>query len=350
MTGSAMTGGATTGSATTGSARPCGPLTGLLGCEIPLIQAGMGGVAGPPLVAAVANAGAAGIVGLYKHKPEEIRALIAQTRQRTERVFGINLVPEVVDEAVLAEQVKAVLAEPSCRPFITFFGLAPSAVCDLARAAGRPLLVQVGSLEEARTAVARGAQALILQGHGAGGHHLGTASTQALLAAVRADDLGVPLVVAGGIGSGAEFVRYRRQGAAGALCGTLFICARESWAHPAFKQRVIAAEPRDTMISSLFEIGWPGRPHRVLHNRLTRAEAPLPRSFIGRTEYFGRPYPVPRYSAAVPTVFTQGKVEEMAMYCGTSCRDIEREAGAAEIVAAFAKATLTAEAAARAPA
>ncbi|MFD0390946.1 nitronate monooxygenase [Tistrella bauzanensis] len=83
-----------------------GRAAALVDARLPVFQAGMGGIAGPCLVAAVAEAGGAGIIGLYKHNPDEIAALIAEAADLTDRPFGINLVPEVVSEPTLLDQVR----------------------------------------------------------------------------------------------------------------------------------------------------------------------------------------------------------------------------------------------------
>ena len=72
---------------------PVDSLARLLGLSFPLIQAGMGGVAVPRLAAAVSEAGAGGVVALYKHSPDEIAALLADLRARTARPCGVNLIP-----------------------------------------------------------------------------------------------------------------------------------------------------------------------------------------------------------------------------------------------------------------
>ena len=114
-----------------------------------------------------------------------------------------------------------------------------------------------------------------------------------------------------------------------------FVVAHESRAHEYFKHAVAAAAESDTVITDVYEIGWPGRRHRVLATAATDDPA-LAATFIGRTEVEGRSYLVPRFSSAVPTVATTGRIEEMAMYCGLSCGSISQPVSAAEIVAAFA--------------
>jgi nitronate monooxygenase len=310
-------------------------LARLLGLSFPLLQAGMGGVAVPRLAAAVSEAGGGGVVALYKHSPDEIAALLADLRARTARPCGVNLIPELRTAEALHAQVAAVLGAAQHDLFFTFFGLPDAAVCRTIRRAGHPLLIQIGDAVEAREAFVRGADALIVQGSEAGGHHLGTTSLHRLLPEVRDLDLGLPLVASGGIATGGDLFRAQHAGASGALCGTLFVAARESAAHARFKQRVVGASAGDTCITRAFEIGWPGRPHRVLRGPLAGAGEALPRAFIARTTIAGKTYPIARFSAAVPTESTEGRIDEMAMYCGTSCASIHGVLPAAEIVHRF---------------
>lgn len=314
-----------------------GRAAGRVGAALPVFQAGMGGIAGPRLVAAVAEAGGAGIVGLYKHPPQEITALIAETAGLTGRAFGINLVPEVVSEAVLVDQVRAVLAAPAeTPPFVSFYGLPPRAAITPARDVGREVIVQIGSVFDAVEAVNRGATQLIIQGHEAGGHHLSRRPMADLVAALVERLPAVPVIAAGGISSGEAAAAAAAAGADAVLAGTAFICAAESAAHDVYRAKVMAACAADTVVSDRFEIGWPGRPHRVLRNAVTEAAVPPEPAFIGRTVLFGRPYPVPRGSAAVPTIHSSGRIEEMALYCGTGCDAVTRIEPAAAIVARLA--------------
>src|SRR5207244_1111332 len=97
-----------------------------LGVSTPLMLAGMGGIAGPELVAAVSNAGGVGILGLYRAPPDRIAGLVAETERLTDHVNGLNWVPEVLDETALMERVEVGLEV--CRPstFVSFFGAPPA--------------------------------------------------------------------------------------------------------------------------------------------------------------------------------------------------------------------------------
>ncbi|MEU0742263.1 nitronate monooxygenase [Streptomyces sp. NPDC006134] len=309
-------------------------LAALLGLELPLLQAGMGAVAGPALCAQVSRAGAGGTLALYKEPPARAARLVREVAAATGgRPFGVNVVPEVTGAARCLEQLRAALPELPRNGFVTVFGLPADDAARAVRAAGHPLVVQVGTPADAGTALARGAAVLVLQGVEAGGHLLGGRPGDSLLAAVRARHPHAVLAVAGGIATGRDLADAVARGADGALAGTLFVPAAESAAHPEFKRRVVEAVAEDTVVTSLFEIGWPRRPHRVLRNSLTAATERAPAAFIATTRVDGRPYPVPRYSAAAPGAATTGRVEEMAMYCGRSCTRVTAAHPAAATVA-----------------
>jgi len=305
-----------------------------LGVRVSLLQSGMGGVAGPDLACAVSEAGAAGCVGGYKLTGAGLSAMLERLRAGTGQPVGVNLIPEVVGPDDLARQVDQVLGETSERVYLSLFGLADDAVLDRITGAGRALVVQVGTVADGVRAAAHGA-IVVAQGIEAGGHLLGRSGRDDLVVAMRAALPDACLVAAGGIGSPAEALRAVAAGADGVLLGTAFVVARESRAHPRFKAAVCGSAGADTVITDVYEIGWPGRRHRVLATGVTR-DPDQPRTFIGRTAVEGKPYLVPRFSAAVPTIATSGRIEEMAMYCGLSCSAISEEQPAADIVAGFA--------------
>lgn len=309
-----------------------------LGIDFPLLQAGMGGVAGPELAAAVAQAGAGGVLALYRMRPDAISAALAQTRALTMRAFGVNLIPELMRPVALASQVEAVLADAANPAFFVFYGLPPDELAARVIEAGRALLVMVGDSADACRAAGQGASAVVLQGTEAGGHLLGRQRAIDLLVETRALVPDLPLLVAGGIGDGAQFRRFEHSGADGCLCGTLFVATQESRAHPRYQERIVAAGAADTMITGMFDVGWPDRPHRVLRNALTAMpHRALPTAFIASAAVGGaaRPHPIARYSAMVPTRETQGSIDEMVMYCGESAERIDTLMSAGERVRRF---------------
>lgn len=311
-------------------------LTQRLGIDFPLLQAGMGGIAGPALAAATANAGAGGVLGLYRAAPQLIAELVMQTRQLTARPFGVNLIPELMAPQALAAQVGAALQASDRGVFLTFFGLPDREACAMVKAADRALLIMVGSITDMASALALGADAVILQGTEAGGHLLGDLRLDDLVDEALRRGCPVPLVAAGGIASGRRLRELHRRGIAGCLCGTLFVATQESRAHPRFKQRLVEAGAQDTVVTEVFDIGWPGRRHRVLRNTLTTPEGgTLRKEFIAHVVVDGRRHPLTRYSAMVPTLQTEGRIDEMAMYCGESVAGVTRIASARECVQTF---------------
>lgn len=309
-------------------------LAGVLGLEVSLLQSGMGGVAGSELACAVSNAGAAGCAGGYKLVDGALSAMLDRLTTGTDRPVGVNLIPEVVGPDELDRQVAQVLDETPERVHLSFFGMPGEAVFERVAAAGRQPVVQVGTVEDGVHAAERGA-VVVAQGIEAGGHLLGTSQRDELVAVLRARLPDACIVAAGGIGSPADAGRAVAAGADGVLLGTAFVVAHESRAHARFKAAVTAADASDTVITDVYEIGWPGRRHRVLATAVT-ADPAQPRKFIGRTVVEGKPYLVPRFGSAVPTEATSGRIEEMAMYCGQSCGALSQEISAADVVAEFA--------------
>ncbi|MFK0288008.1 nitronate monooxygenase [Streptomyces sp. NPDC090499] len=301
-----------------------------LGVRYPLLQSGMGGVAGPELAAAVSNVGAAGCFGGYKLDGTALAAALDQLLTLTGAPVGINLIPEVVGDEKLRRQVEEILAGTPDRVYLSFFGLPAPDVLRRVRDAGRLSAVQVGAVEDARAA-AEYTQLVIVQGEEAGGHLLGQRGRDDLIEAVRKELRDIAVVAAGGIGGRADADRAFAAGADGICVGTAFVPVAESRAHPAFKDAVIAAGPGDTVITDVYRIGWPGRRHRALRTAATEQPG-RPARFIGRTEVGGKPHLVPRYSSAVPTVTTTGEIAEMAQYCGLSCASVTTRTTAATVV------------------
>ncbi|MGF1431305.1 NAD(P)H-dependent flavin oxidoreductase, partial [Kitasatospora sp. LaBMicrA B282] len=303
-----------------------------LGVPFPLVQAGMGGVAGPRLAAAVSAAGALGTVALYRSPAARCTRLVERTAALTDRPFAVGVVPEVAGTTLLAEQLTAVLAAADRPLVLSSFGPPPAGFAAAVRAAGHLLLVQVGSPAQARAAVRLGADVLALQGAEAGGRHLGELAVRRLLAAVLADRPGVPLLVAGGLEHGGQLRAAAAAGAHGALAGTLFAAAAESDAHPEYQRALVAAGPGATVVTDRFALGWPGRRHRVLAGPVTDAAAPPPAAIIGWLTEDGVRHPVPRGAATVPTVRVEGSIDQMARYAGTGSAAIRAVAPAAVLV------------------
>src|SRR5437660_3563875 len=218
--------------------------------DAPVVQAGMGGISGHELAAAVSGAGGLGtIAGVGV----DIAGEVAAARELTDRPIAVNLLlpflrPGDADAALHADAI------------VTFWG-------EPRRLAAGTWIHQCGSVQEANAAAAAGADAVIAQGVEAGGHVRGTTRVLELLERLRAA-VDVPVLAAGAIVD-ADGVRAALDaGAAAAVVGTRFLLSDESRAHPDYKQRCIDA--RETLLTELFGLAWPDAPHRVIPNAATR--------------------------------------------------------------------------------
>jgi nitronate monooxygenase len=147
----------------------------------------------------------------------------------------------------------------------------------------------------------------------------------------------VPVVAAGGIADGRGVAAALALGADGAWLGTRFLATEEANAARAYRDRVTDADEGDTFRGELFDGGWPGTPHRVLHNSTVEdweaAGRPAPGDRPGEGEAIGRypdGRPVERYGDDIPVTGMEGDLEAMALYAGQSAGGVEavRPAGA----------------------
>ncbi|OJH36343.1 NAD(P)H-dependent flavin oxidoreductase [Cystobacter ferrugineus] len=313
-------------------------LTQQYGLDVPIISAGMAFLAGPSLAAAVSNAGGLGTLGGAMLPPPALGAMVRATRELTARPFGVDLIGDFVEDAHIE-----VLAEERVAVVVFFWALPRRAHVERLRGAGTRVWIQVGSVAEAREAAALGADAIIAQGAEAGGHNRAEASTFALLPAVRAAVAPLPVIAAGGIVDGRGLLAALALGAEAVWCGTRFLASVEAQAHDEYKRRVLAAGVGDTVRTTLFGPEWPGQAMRVLRNRAVRewagreAEAlALPASEpIGHTLLGGQRVPLPRFSALLPTVHTEGDFEQMGLTVGEACGNVHELRPAAELVLAM---------------
>ncbi len=318
------------------------PLARKLRVDLPIFSAPMGGgTAGPALTAAVSAAGACGILGLGGVPPLAVPELIRATRAATARPFGAGLLLPFLDAAAF----EACLAERL--PFLVLFWGELAPWVGRAHRHGIRVFAQVGSVAEARAAARAGADAVIAQGFEAGGHVRGTTSLAALLPAVVAALKPLPVLAAGGIATGAGVAAALAAGAQGAVLGTRFLASPEACATDEYKRRIVAASAEDTVHTTLFGVGWPDAPHRVLRNRAVAeweaAGAPAAGARPGEGTTIGKVrlgpglVEVPRYSVMSPLASFEGDHELAALYAGESCSLIQDVRPAARIVRDLAR-------------
>ncbi len=306
------------------------PVCDVLGCEIPLVLAGMGGVARSELVCAVTEAGGFGFLGMVREPVALIREEVRKVRACTDRKFGVSLIPAATDPALLEAQINACIELRV--PVVGLFWDLSALIVQRLRAAGVAVVCQVGSVREASEAQDAGAELLVVQGREAGGHVRGLQPLLELLPEVLAS-VRVPVLAAGGLSDGADVAAVMALGAQGGVLGTALIATHESFAHAAHKQWIVEAGPDQTVLTEAFHINWPrGARVRVLRNSVTRGEHGDPfddrRVVIGEEE--GRP--IYLFSTDSPLRSMTGDFEAMALYAGQGVERIDAVTGARERV------------------
>ena len=235
-------------------------LTELVGVRTPIVQTGMGWVAGPRLVSAAANAGALGILASATMTPEQLRSAVREVKSRTDAPFGVNLRADASDAG---ERVRIILDE-GVR--VASFALAPRPEL-IARLKDADVVVipSVGARRHAEKVAAWGADAVLVQG-GEGGGHTGSVATTVLLPQV-VDAVDIPVIAAGGFRDGRGLVAALAYGAAGVAMGTRFLLTSDSTVPDAVKARYLAAGVQDVTVTTKVD----GLPHRMLRTDLVDA-------------------------------------------------------------------------------
>lgn len=311
----------------------------LFGIEVPIISAGMGGVALAELAAAVSQAGGLGTVGLAAFGREAIHNELSEARRRTAKPLAANLIVPFLRPGIVETVVQAPIQ------VLTFFWGDAREQLDsirLTQRRGIKVMWQCGTPDEARWAKEAGVDAVMAQGFEAGGHVRGETTSLALIPEVR-DAIGdLPMVAAGGFADGRGLAAALALGADGAVFGTRFLASNEAATHPAYRERIIEANARDTFHTTLFDIGWPEAPHRVLRTQTVEqwesAGRPSSGSRPGEGEVHAQSrradleIPLVNYTVMPPTDYIEGNIEGLPFYAGQSCSLVREVLPAAEIV------------------
>jgi nitronate monooxygenase len=345
-------------------------LCDLLGIDYPILQSGMGGVAGPDLAAEVSRAGGLGIVAALRLTADQVRQAISDIRKRTDRPFGVNLLippemrPPVPAERIADEAVQAVqaalnpirkdlgLAAGSARPAsppdlipeafqvildervpVFSVGLGnpgPEMVAECHRR-GIKVIAMVTTVEDARAVEAAGLDAVVVQGGEAGGHRstfekppspeIGAVGAIALIPEV-VDAVRIPVIAAGGIADGRGLVAALALGASGILMGTRFIATRESLAIETYKKSLLEKSADATTLTDAFS----GRYARLLRNEFSRRYAKSGAPVLPFLWQVSAAKDIYDRAAA------EGNPDYFPMYAGQSVGLIHNLPGAAEVV------------------
>lgn len=300
-------------------------LTRELGLSVPLVQAPMARVSDGRLAAAVSSAGALGMVAAGAATSPDWIAEHAAQAARSGAPFGVGLMAWAVESA--PEQVDAA-AESAARLVSVSFGPFEEPVRRL-RDAGKLVATQVGTVAEARRAVAAGVDVLVARGAEGGGHGRNDVGTLPLLQAVL-DAVDVPVLAAGGIGTARGLAAVLAAGAAGAWAGTAFLACRESGFPAASRERLRAADETGTAYGRVFDLAsraaWPAEyGGRALRNRFFD-------EWVGREDQLAADDAAQRrYAEAV----RERDFDTSVIYAGQGVGLLGEDTTAAEVVEAF---------------
>jgi NAD(P)H-dependent flavin oxidoreductase YrpB (nitropropane dioxygenase family) len=299
------------------------PICDLLGIEVPIVLAGMGGASTPKLAAAVSNAGGLGILGAAACQPDELRAWIAETRSLTDKPFGVD--------TLLPASVRRAKAEPGKGPspldhvaklqafarefmekeglVLPHTGAAPNAPArersgrravfskdffeaqmevvieervpvyaaglgdpgpwiERLRKNGTVVMAVVGAVRHARKVAESRVDIIVAQGHDAGGHN-SPVGTMALIPQVVDAVAPIPVLGAGGISDGRGVAAALMLGAAGAWIGSAFLATDEAGIQDFQKQAIVDSDEENTVVSRSVT----GKPARLIRSKWTQAYA-----------------------------------------------------------------------------
>ena len=233
------------------------PACDLLGVQYPIVQTGMGWVAGARLTAATSSAGGLGIIASATMTLDQLRDAIAEVKDRTDRPFGVNLRSDHAD----IDRFIALMVSEGVR--VASFAQAPNAAL-IARLkdSGVVCMPTIAAPRHAEKVVGMGVDAVIAQGQEGGGH-TGLIPTSLLLPQVTSR-VDIPVMGAGGFHDGRGLVAALAWGAAGVAMGTRFLLTKESTVPDEVKARYLAAALTDTVVTRAID----GAPQRVIRTSL----------------------------------------------------------------------------------
>lgn len=219
-------------------------ITQLFNISYPIIQAGMIWCSGWELATAVSNAGGLGLIGAGSMYPEILRTHIKKAKAHTQRPFGLNvplLYPDI-------QELMQVIIEEGVKIVFTSAGN-PATWTALLKKNNITVVHVVSNIKFARKAEQAGVDAVVAEGFEAGGHNGREETTTLCLIPAVCEAIQIPLIAAGGIGTGRAMMAALALGAEGVQIGSRFVASTESSAHENFKQKVIESVEGETVLS-----------------------------------------------------------------------------------------------------
>ena len=239
--------------------------TDLLGSETAIMCGAMSWVSERNLVSAISNAGGFGVIACGAMTPELLDTEIIETKKRTTRPFGVNLITMHPDLMKLIETC----GNHNVTHVVLAGGLPPKGSLEAIKEIGAKVICFAPAMALAKKFIRSRVDAIVIEGMEAGGH-IGPVSTSVLAQEILPELANeIPIFVAGGIGRGEAIASYLEMGASGVQLGTRFVCAHESIAHPDFKKAFMRGNARDAITSVQVDPRLPVIPVRALKNKGT---------------------------------------------------------------------------------
>ncbi|MBQ1918491.1 enoyl-[acyl-carrier-protein] reductase FabK [Schwartzia succinivorans] len=231
----------------------------MLNIKYPVFQGGMAWLGTAELAAAVSNAGGLGIIGAGHMPPDVLRAEIQKAKAGTDKPFGVN----IMLMSPFVKEVMQVVVDERVAVVTTGAGN-PGEYIPALKEIGTKVIPVVASVALAKRLVRTGVDAVIAEGMESGGH-IGEVTTMALVPQII-DAVDVPVIAAGGIGDSRGIAAAFAMGAKAVQMGSRFVLSKECIAHENYKNMVLKARDRSTVVTGMAT----GHPARVLQNKLSR--------------------------------------------------------------------------------
>ncbi|ABK46059.1 2-nitropropane dioxygenase, NPD [Magnetococcus marinus MC-1] len=237
-----------------------------LGSRYAILGGAMSWLSEHKLVAAISEAGGFGVLATGNMPPEMLRQEIQGVRKLTDKPFGVNLIalnPQLSELVEICQQERV-------SHVVVAGGFPDKSTIAALKEADIKIMLFAPNLPLAKRLITRGADALIIEGHEAGGH-VGPVATIVLAQEILPNIDEVPVFVAGGIANGQMVSHLVAMGAAGCQVGTRFVCTDECIAHENFKNLFIKASAKDAVVTAQFDVVLPVIPVRAIANKGTEA-------------------------------------------------------------------------------
>lgn len=231
----------------------------LLNIKYPIFQGGMAWIGTAELASAVSNAGGLGIIGAGHMPPDILKKEIQKCKERTDKPFGVNI---MLMSPFVKEVMQLMLDEKV--PIVATGAGNPGEYVPALKENGTKVIPVVASVALAKRLVKVGVDAVIAEGSESGGH-IGEISTMPLVPQV-VDAVDVPVIAAGGFADSRGMAAAFALGAHAIQMGSRFVVSKECIAHPNYKEFVLKAKDRSTVVTGRTL----GHPVRVIANKLTK--------------------------------------------------------------------------------